>query len=115
MTPTPARPAPPAFLVTAVVGWLDGLAPGEFTQLAEAEAAVAPALIARWPAWQVRFARGMLGAAGEQTLRRAGADTWEALVDELLRVRPAAGLAAWAHRDWFDTQMDAVRDLFLRT
>ena len=115
MTPIPTRPAPPAFLVTAIVGWLDGLAPGEFTRLAETEANVAPALMGRWPAWQVRLARGLIGPVGEQTLHHAGADTWEALLDELLRVRPDAGLAAWAHRDWFLAQMAEARDLFLRS
>lgn len=115
MTPaSPASARAPEFLVSAVVGWLDGLPPGEFARLADAEASVAPALIAQWPAWQVRFARGMLGPTGEETLRRAGAATWDAVVDALLMARPPEGLVAWAHRDWFASQMDACRDLFLR-
>jgi len=104
----------PRFMVDAVVGWLDGLPPGQFEALAEREGPVAPALIAQWPSWQIRFARGLLGTAETENLRRADATVWSAVLDELLQRRPQAGLVAWAHRDWFYSELDACRDLFLR-
>lgn len=105
----------PQWMVDVVVGWLDSLPPGELDRLATAEAPVADQLLARYPAWQRRFARGYLGEAGLRELRQAGPAEWRAVVDAVLATRPEAGLVLWAHEVWFISQLDRARTLFLTT
>lgn len=100
-------------MANAVLGWLQGLPPGEFAALAAAEAPMADRILGQYGPMQLALARTLLGPADRAALAQADDVMWEAMVDVVLARRPADGMVIWEHRPWFRRELAACRDRFL--
>jgi|GEM_PF-2793288 len=103
----------PAWMVQAVVAWIDRTPPAQWQAVAAAEGPLADQLLGQYPPWLRRMGWAALSPGDRARLAGAGPAEWGALLEEVARLRPAAGAVFWRHEAWFHRQLARARDLFL--
>jgi hypothetical protein len=102
----------PAWMVQAVVAWVDQQAWDQLVQWVTQEAAIAEQLVGQYPPWLRRMGWAALSPADRTLLAQAGPAEWAALLEAVARLRPAAGQLFWQHEAWFHRECARARDLF---